>query len=86
MCSVELKLRIDLLVKWFHSIYKMRFLELDQLTKQSYEKNNRIDWLQTSCCICDLKLSLGSFFGPKNKKMRYLDFIKKRIFVFTQYI
>ena len=44
MCSVELKFTIDLLVKWFYSIYKMTFLEIEALTKQIYEKkNNRID-------------------------------------------
>ena len=38
MCSVELKFTIDLLVKWFYSIYEMRVLEIDALTKQTYEK------------------------------------------------
>ena len=38
MCSVELKFTIDLLVKWFFSINKMRFLEIEALTKQIYEK------------------------------------------------
>ena len=38
MCSVELKFTIDLLAKLSYSVYKMRFLELDILTKQRYEK------------------------------------------------
>ena len=42
MCSVELKVTIGLLVKWFYSIYKMRFLELDTLTKQKYEKITKL--------------------------------------------
>ena len=40
MCSVELRFTIYLLIKWFYPIYKMSFLELDQLTKQTYGKNN----------------------------------------------
>ena len=38
MCSLELKFTIDLLVKWFYSIYEMRVFETDALTKQTYEK------------------------------------------------
>ena len=66
--SVKLKFTNDLLVIWFHSMYKMRFLEIDQLTKQTYEKNNRIDWAPTNCCICDFKLPVGSCLGPEVKK------------------
>ena len=36
MFSVELKFTIDLLFKWFYSVYKIRFLELETLTKQKY--------------------------------------------------
>ena len=78
MCSVELKFTIDLLVKWLYSIYKMGFLEIDQLAKQTYEKNNRIDWAKTNCCICDLKLPVGFSFGPASEKITYLDFIIKK--------
>ena len=64
MCSVELKFTIDP-----YSVYKMRFLEIGVLTKQTYEKNNRIDWTKTNCCLCDFKLSVGAYFGPESEKM-----------------
>ena len=84
MSSVELKFTIDLLLKWFYSLYKMRFLELDTLTKQNYEKSNKTDWTKTTCCICDFKLSLGASYGPGSKKMTYLDFAIKKEYLFLR--
>ena len=42
MFSVKLIVTIDLLAKWFYQTYKSRFLELDALTKQKYEKIIRL--------------------------------------------
>ena len=64
----------------------MSFLELDHLTKQTYGKNNRIDWTKTNCCICGFKLSVGASFGPKSEKMAYLDFIIKKEHLFLRNI
>ena len=41
--SVELKLTIDALLKWFYNIYKSGFVENDTLTKQKHEKKHPID-------------------------------------------
>ena len=43
MFSIELKVTTDALLKWFYNIYKSRFIELDMLTKQQYEKTNSIN-------------------------------------------
>ena len=64
MFSIELKFTIGLLVKWLHQTYKSRFLEIDTLTKQKYQKNSPIDWTERKCCICDFKLNLDLAYGP----------------------
>ena len=40
MFSMELKITIDALLKWFYNLYKSRFVETDTLTKQKYGKNH----------------------------------------------
>ena len=75
-----------MLVKWFYFAYKIRFLELDVLTNQTYEKNNRIDWKKTNCCLCDFKLSVGASFESESEKMAYLDFIIKKEHLIQQNI
>ena len=81
---VELKFTIDLLVKWFHQTYKSRFLEIDALTRQIYEKNNEIDWTKTKCCICDFKLNLDLAQGPHSDEMTYLGFIIRKEHLFLR--
>ena len=38
MFSIELKFTIDLLVSWLNKTHKSRFLEIDTLTKQKFDK------------------------------------------------
>lgn len=78
MLSVELKFTIHALLKWFDNICKSRFVEIDKLTKQKYEKNHPIDWPQTKCIICDFKMPAGSFFGPLSEQMNFYDFVVKK--------
>ena len=84
MFSVELKFIIDLLVKWFYQTYKSRFLELNALTKQKYEKTNETDWTKTECCICDFKLNLDLVHGPYSDEMTYLDFVIRKEHLFLR--
>ena len=76
--SVELKFTTDLLFKWFYSVYKIRFLELETITKQKHEINNKVDWSKTDCCICDFKLSLGATYGPNCSKFVFAKSIRQR--------
>ena len=80
MFSIELKFTIDLLVSWFDKTHKSRFLEINPLVKQKYDKENKLDPLTTKCCICDMRLDLNSALGPQSDEMTYLEFtIKKSI-------
>ena len=51
MFSMELKITIDALLKWFYNLNKSRFVEIDTLTKQKYGKNHPIDWSQRNQCV-----------------------------------
>ena len=84
MFSIELKFTIDISLKWFYNIYKSRFIELDMITKQQYEIENKIHWSHTKCVMCDFKLSVGSRFGPENDKLTYFDFVVKEEHLFLR--
>ena len=55
--SVKLKFTIDTLVKWFNDAFKSKFMELNEIQKQIFVKENPLDWSKTCCCICGFKLS-----------------------------
>ena len=63
--SFELKLKIDTLVKWFNSTFKAKFLELSDIRKQMFVKENSIDFSKTIYCICGFKLSVSDREGPQ---------------------
>ena len=46
---MELKLSIDTLNKWFSSIIKPKYFEIDWIKKQVYRKENTIDQQKTIC-------------------------------------
>ena len=50
----------------------------------NYEKENRTDWTTTECIIGDLKLSVGSFFGPQSDEMIYFDFVDRKEHLFLK--
>ena len=81
MFSTKLEFAIDLLVNCCDQKYKSKFLEIDVLTKQKYEKENKIDQ-QTKSCSCDFKLDLNSAYGQHSDKMTYLDFVIKKGYFF----
>ena len=61
--SVELKFTIYTLVKWFNEIFKSKFLELNEIQKQIFVKENPLDWSKICCRICGLKLSTSTKEG-----------------------
>ena len=63
--SVELKFTIDTLVKWFNRTFKSKFLELGEIQKQIFTKENPIDFSKTCCCIYGFKLSTSEKEGHK---------------------
>ena len=78
MFSVELQFRIHALLKWFYNINKWRFVEINTLTKQKYQKNHPIDWYQTKRVICDYKKTVSYSFGPLNEEITFYDFVVEK--------
>ena len=62
---VELKFTIDTLVKWFGCTFKSKFLELGEIQKQIFTKENPTDFSKTCCFICRFKLSTSAKVGHK---------------------
>ena len=62
--SVELKFTIDTLNDWFSRIIKPKFLELDDIKKQVFFKENPIVDSKTRCSICGFLLDVegGDWF------------------------
>ena len=56
---------MDTLVKWFNCTLKSKFLELDEIQKQIFTKENPIDFSKTYCCICGFKPSTSAKEGHK---------------------
>ena len=51
---------MDTLVKWFNCTLKSKFLELDEIQKQIFTKENPIDFSKAYCCICGFKPSTSA--------------------------
>ena len=64
--SVELKFIIGTLVTWFNCTFKSKFLELGEIQKQIFTKENTIDFSKPCFCICGFKLSASAKEGYKN--------------------
>ena len=63
--SVELKFTTDTLVKWFNCNFKSKFLELGEIQKQIFTKENPVDFSKTCRCICRFQLSSSAKEGHK---------------------
>ena len=50
--SIELKFTTDTLSSWFSDIFEPKFLELDDIRKQMFIKENPMVPFKTTCCIC----------------------------------
>ena len=57
--SFEFKFTIDILVKWFNDLFKSKFIELNEVQKQIFVKENPLNWSKT-CCICGFKPSTSA--------------------------
>ena len=67
-------------------MHKSRFLEIDPLAKQKYNKENKTDPLMTNCCICDMRLDLNNAFGTDSNEKTYLDFTIKKEHFFKKFV
>ena len=64
--SVKLKFTINMLNKWFKSVFKSIFLELNEIQKQIFVKENPLNLSETCCCICGILLDTE--ISHKHKK------------------
>ena len=50
---------------WFNCTFKSKFLQLGEIQKQIFTKENLIDFSKTCCCICGFKRSTSAKEGHK---------------------
>lgn len=55
-----------------------RFKELDFFSKEKFKKENPIDWNETKCVICGLRLPTAASIFLEVKITTYLDFVVAR--------
>ena len=86
--SVELKLTIDTLVRCFNGIFKLKLLELSEIQKQIFVKENPLNWSEMCCCICRFKLSTNTKEGHENAKdlTTWFDFTVQQEHLFLRNI
>ena len=86
--SVKLRFTIDTLKKWFKSVLKSKFLELNEIQKQIFVKENPIDSSETCCCICGFLLVTEAGHGPEKiaKITAWYDFIVQKEHIFIRNI
>ena len=77
-CSTELKFASECLMKWFNRKYRIRFLEIDVLSKKRFENENEIDWGKTKCVICNFSLAVQNVCGHDSEEITYYNFIIRK--------
>ena len=80
--SVELKFTIDTLNNWFKNKIKENFLELNDIKKQIFIKENPIVPSKTICCVGGFLLDIES----SGENERWYDFIVEREHLFIRNI
>ena len=80
--SVELKFTIDTLNDWFSNTIKPKFLELNDIKKQMFIKENPPVSSKTTCCVCGFLLDTQACREHK----RWYDFIVQREHLFIRNI
>ena len=88
LLSVELNFTIDTLNKWFKSVFKSKFLEINEIQKQIFAKENPIDPSKTCCCICGFPLDTEASHGHEKieKITAWYDFIVQKEHLFIRNI
>ena len=76
MFCTEIKFATSCLLKWFYTKHKN--FELNLANKQTFEKENPIDWDNGHCAICTFPLSNNPTSHDNNDKMTYGDFTIKK--------
>ena len=84
--NIELKFACDILMKWFNFKIKSNNLEIPNILRIEYNRNNPIT-ADTKCCICNFPLDVA----PKGLKfegndMSYLDFLIQKEHAFIRNI
>lgn len=69
--SIELKLAIDTLNAWFSNTIKPKFIELNDIKKQIYIKENPIVLSKTIYCTCGFLLDIKT----DGEHKRWYEFI-----------
>ena len=80
--SLELKFIIDTLNNWFSNTIKTKFLELDNIKKQMFIKENCIVPSKTTCCICGFLVDTEAC----GEHQRWYDFIVEMEYLFLRNI
>ena len=79
--SIELKFTIDTLNDWFSNIIKPKFLEISDIKKQIFVKENPIVTSKTTCSICGFLLD-----GQARGEQCWYDFIVDSEYLFLRNI
>ena len=86
MFSCGLKFVIDILRRWLGEKFFWRLAELDVLTKHKFKGENPSNWQATKCCICNLKLAVGSSDLSSKKISPYFDYAVSKEHAFIRNI
>ena len=85
--SVELKFTIDTLTNWFKQLIISKFLELDNIKKEIFVKENPISPSKTNCFVCGFLLDIEGSCSNEDDKKTWYDFVgeKEHLFIRNVY-
>ena len=82
--SVELKFTVDTLTNWFQQTIKLKFLELDNIKKQIFVKENPTVPSKTTCCVCGFLLDIEGGCGSEDDKKTWYNFAVEKDHLFIR--
>ena len=80
--SIKLKFTMDTLTDWFSNTIKPKFLDVNDIKKQIYIKENAIVPSKTACSICEFLLVVEA----NGEHKRWYDFIVECEYLFLRNI
>ena len=85
--SVELKFTIDTLTNWFKQLIISKFLELDNIKKEIFVKENPISPSKTNRFVCGFLLDIEGSCSNEDDKKTWYDFVveKEHLFIRNVY-